>query len=242
MFCPVCRLEYRQGFTKCSDCNVELVDNLPLGREEGSVNYEEGLHTVRPKTKRVLLVSIAAIFIFILAMVFFKPVAYYPYLSEQIKQYHGDGVIEDISLRFIIFPTRGYSLILPKFDLSSTQNNSYTLSNLPVLDTETTLFFVIEDPSSSLQAKENISEGAVEIILSNSKHEQIIAIEQSLTDFRWSSPKGGIQGWALYDDRRRSSFNPVEGESYSLSINYKPDPKLAHLKGFILLRAGGELI
>jgi hypothetical protein len=28
MFCPVCRLEYRPGFTKCSDCDVELVENL----------------------------------------------------------------------------------------------------------------------------------------------------------------------------------------------------------------------
>jgi hypothetical protein len=29
-FCPVCRLEYRSGFTDCSDCNVALVDELPV--------------------------------------------------------------------------------------------------------------------------------------------------------------------------------------------------------------------
>jgi hypothetical protein len=29
MFCPVCRLEYREGFTKCADCGLELVPALP---------------------------------------------------------------------------------------------------------------------------------------------------------------------------------------------------------------------
>jgi len=29
MFCPVCRLEYRPGFTKCSDCDAALVEKLP---------------------------------------------------------------------------------------------------------------------------------------------------------------------------------------------------------------------
>jgi len=29
MFCPQCKAEYRAGFTKCSDCDVELVKELP---------------------------------------------------------------------------------------------------------------------------------------------------------------------------------------------------------------------
>ena len=28
MFCPVCKSEYRDGFTKCSDCGVDLVKQL----------------------------------------------------------------------------------------------------------------------------------------------------------------------------------------------------------------------
>ena len=30
MFCPQCKSEYRVGFVRCSDCDVELVDHLPV--------------------------------------------------------------------------------------------------------------------------------------------------------------------------------------------------------------------
>ena len=33
MFCPQCRAEYRPGFTRCSDCDVELVPDLPHAEE-----------------------------------------------------------------------------------------------------------------------------------------------------------------------------------------------------------------
>ncbi len=29
MFCPVCKAEYRPGFTRCADCDVDLVSSLP---------------------------------------------------------------------------------------------------------------------------------------------------------------------------------------------------------------------
>ena len=34
MFCPQCHAEYRPGFTHCSDCDVDLVHELPLARTE----------------------------------------------------------------------------------------------------------------------------------------------------------------------------------------------------------------
>ncbi len=30
MFCPQCKVEYRQGFTHCTDCDVDLVYELPV--------------------------------------------------------------------------------------------------------------------------------------------------------------------------------------------------------------------
>jgi len=35
MFCPICKTEYRPGFTKCADCGVALVDHLPAGGSPG---------------------------------------------------------------------------------------------------------------------------------------------------------------------------------------------------------------
>lgn len=29
MFCPVCRVEYRSGFSRCADCDADLVEELP---------------------------------------------------------------------------------------------------------------------------------------------------------------------------------------------------------------------
>ena len=34
MFCPICRSEYREGFSKCSDCGVPLVPELPVEQHE----------------------------------------------------------------------------------------------------------------------------------------------------------------------------------------------------------------
>ncbi len=37
MYCPICRAEYREGFTQCSECDVKLVNDLPL---EQTPEYE----------------------------------------------------------------------------------------------------------------------------------------------------------------------------------------------------------
>lgn len=39
MFCPQCSVEYRPGFTRCTDCDVDLVDALPQEPEpDGQAN------------------------------------------------------------------------------------------------------------------------------------------------------------------------------------------------------------
>lgn len=29
MFCPKCKMEYKEGFYKCADCGADLIDQLP---------------------------------------------------------------------------------------------------------------------------------------------------------------------------------------------------------------------
>lgn len=48
MFCPKCRAEYRDGFNICSDCNVELIDELPPLPEPEFVDFDEILGTYNP--------------------------------------------------------------------------------------------------------------------------------------------------------------------------------------------------
>lgn len=36
MYCPKCRAEYREGFTRCSDCGLDLVEVLPPPSSESS--------------------------------------------------------------------------------------------------------------------------------------------------------------------------------------------------------------
>ena len=43
MFCPECKAEYREEFKKCSDCNVDLVEQLPPEQAEEFVEYVEVL-------------------------------------------------------------------------------------------------------------------------------------------------------------------------------------------------------
>lgn len=40
-FCPICKIEYREGFEYCSDCKVKLVDKLPVEINEEVPNIEE---------------------------------------------------------------------------------------------------------------------------------------------------------------------------------------------------------
>jgi hypothetical protein len=42
MFCPLCKAEYRQGFTHCADCDVELVYELPAAAVVPIVTVDPG--------------------------------------------------------------------------------------------------------------------------------------------------------------------------------------------------------
>ena len=54
MFCPMCKAEYRPGFTTCSDCEVDLVETLPPDPSDSApkfvdyAEYKEVLTTFNP--------------------------------------------------------------------------------------------------------------------------------------------------------------------------------------------------
>ena len=41
MFCPICKAEYRKGFTHCPDCNANLVSFLPNEAQESDASKDD---------------------------------------------------------------------------------------------------------------------------------------------------------------------------------------------------------
>lgn len=48
MFCPNCRTAYREGFTVCADCNIDLVHALPKEPEPEFAEFRDVLATYSP--------------------------------------------------------------------------------------------------------------------------------------------------------------------------------------------------
>ena len=46
MYCPRCKSEYREGYTVCNECNIDLVSDLPDVNFIEKTSYREILRTV----------------------------------------------------------------------------------------------------------------------------------------------------------------------------------------------------
>lgn len=55
MICPECRAEYREGFTVCADCRVDLVTALPQAPEHSDERPDMELVTVFDSTNPALI-------------------------------------------------------------------------------------------------------------------------------------------------------------------------------------------
>lgn len=61
MYCPKCHAEYIAGFTRCSDCDVPLVDELPSPPERTHRSgAHDALHAGRPPHHDLDLVTVLA--------------------------------------------------------------------------------------------------------------------------------------------------------------------------------------
>ena len=54
MFCPQCHAEYRPGFSRCNDCEVDLVDELPA-ESAAAADGEDRLERLPPIHQPALL-------------------------------------------------------------------------------------------------------------------------------------------------------------------------------------------
>ncbi len=54
MFCPKCKTEYREGFSVCADCNIDLVRELPPEPKPEYIEYEQIMVTYNPADVAVI--------------------------------------------------------------------------------------------------------------------------------------------------------------------------------------------
>jgi hypothetical protein len=59
MFCPECRAEYRPGFTRCADCDVDLVQELHAESSEAKAEHPTQDSFERFRTKFLLKSGLA---------------------------------------------------------------------------------------------------------------------------------------------------------------------------------------
>lgn len=54
MYCPNCKSEYREGYTVCTDCKIDLVDELPDEEMDESERFSEVLHTIQKENLGII--------------------------------------------------------------------------------------------------------------------------------------------------------------------------------------------
>jgi hypothetical protein len=187
------------------------------------------------KHKRTIIV-ISGCVAFLLLFYFF--LVRNPSLKNEVSRYDGDGIIEDISGRYLVYPMPGYSITFPLFDLGQPFEDTYSISNLPDLN-DVGIYLVVESDSYVGDEERKTLHSKVELTLIDSKGKVALEHNSYLKDMTWMYEHHGvIDGHRLYN-LNTTFFSPIKCERYKLHIKYSPDEALAHRKGHVLIRRYG---
>jgi hypothetical protein len=160
------------------------------------------------------------------------------YFTSGIRDYTGDGRIQDTSQRGGFFPTRCYMVTLPSFPLNRPYEHTFRLDGLPTIEGKPTeiAFFA---PNSFPQTHAPNARSTIEFSLSTADGRQITSLSSTLDALTWSSPAHPIHydGNALYQ-LDKSFFQPVAGERYRLHVTYSPAPGAGSDEGYFYLWSG----
>jgi hypothetical protein len=81
MFCPVCKYEFRRGFTRCNTCDVDLVETLPAEEE---IDHTAPTSAAEPDPDRPVLLWSGASGGFYSALTLALESAQVPYNKEEL--------------------------------------------------------------------------------------------------------------------------------------------------------------
>ena len=160
------------------------------------------------------------------------------YFTSGVRDYTGDGTIQDTSQRGGFFPTRSYMVTLPSFPLNRPYEHTFRLDGLPTIEGKPTeiAFFV---PNSFSQAHTPNAHSSVEFSVTTADSRRVTSVSSTLGALIWSSPPHPIHysGNALYQ-LDTSFFQPVAGERYRLHVTYSPAPGADSGEGYFYLWSG----
>ncbi|MEY2577039.1 MAG: hypothetical protein QOF80_2526 [Verrucomicrobiota bacterium] len=181
---------------------------------------------------RILVISIA------LLLNSCSPRGHGTFFTSGVRDYTGDGTIQDTSQGDGLFSTRCYMVRLPPFTLDRPYERTFSLDGLPTIEGKPTeiAFFV---PNSFSQTHAPNARSTIEFSLSTADGKQITSLTSVLGALTWSSPAHPISydGHALYQIDK-SFFQPVAGERYRLRVTYSPAPGAGSDEGYFYLWSG----
>ena len=156
------------------------------------------------------------------------------YLKRQVASYAGDGQIQDISFRYLIFRIKGYELRFPVFNLDQPRSDTYTLRNLPVVGDYTMVYFAV----NRVKNKQDI--GSISFSIEDSDGVILARMDKTkLTEMIWSSGDE-FTSFRIYD-LDRSRFRPRKKKAYKLRFDYIPGSDSNFATGSIYIRCGGSI-
>jgi hypothetical protein len=184
------------------------------------------------KHKRIIIISLSLLIVIPLIYFFLLQ---YPYLRNEVARYDGDGVIEDDSCWFFTYPLPGYFITFPLFDLDRPFDETYSISNLPVLD-DVGVYLIVESENCFDDKKLQTLHAKIEFTLTDSKGEVALEVNSYLKDMSWMYKHHGVvDGHRLYN-LDTSFFTPIKHEIYKLHVQYFPDETLTHRKGYVFIK------
>ncbi|HBL85219.1 MAG: hypothetical protein A2Y17_03220 [Clostridiales bacterium GWF2_38_85] len=145
-WCPKCRLEYREGFAKCSDCDSDLVEKLDDDVKEESEVIE---YTVDPPMEPVLLVTVGEHFEAELILNMLKEADIRCYFKDK-----GAGSYMSIYMGFSIY---GADIFVDKKDFDKANEL------LIVMNEQPDIVEVDEETEKSIQTKQDFQETEEEV-------------------------------------------------------------------------------
>jgi hypothetical protein len=166
------------------------------------------------------------------------------YMILDLPPHHGDGEFENIARRHGPFVINGYRINFERIDLSKDYEAKMMFSRLPRFGSRCLLDFVIEDPDHRLESggmgRHAFYRGKVAIEICDSRGTVVAHVKGHLSELGWTGT------WDRHELHSTSmpfpnEFHPDSNESYTLTISYTGDPRLASFKGGASIRCGGRL-